>query len=152
MSRTHGWSFEYQRVGPSRGRRAWMALSSAIMSILIVESKAKCKTLLKHLGSEGWRVLPTGGHVERLAEDRDLHPEKEVKKAFWAYTDGQLPNPPWFWPERGEAAVQAIRDEAAKHAAVTFYLAADPDREGERIAWHLQRLLADLGPCLRVTS
>ena len=33
------------------------------MNILIVESNAKCKTLLKHLGDNDWRVLPTGGHV-----------------------------------------------------------------------------------------
>jgi len=121
------------------------------MNILIVESKAKCKTLLKHLGSDEWRVLPTGGHVQRLAEDRTLHPPKEVKKAYWSHAEGRLPQPPWFWTERGEAAIRAILDEAAKHDSVTFYLAADPDREGERIAWHLQTLLADVGPCLRVT-
>lgn len=121
------------------------------MNILVVESKAKCKTLLKHLGKDAWRVMPTGGHIERLADDRKLHPPKEVKKAYWSHAAGELPKPPWFWTERGEAAIQAIRDEAAKHDSVTFYLAADPDREGERIAWHLERLLSDLGPCHRVT-
>ena len=39
------------------------------MNIMIVESRAKCKTLLKYLGKDEWRVIPTGGHVERLAED-----------------------------------------------------------------------------------
>ncbi|GJM23306.1 MAG: hypothetical protein DHS20C15_32210 [Planctomycetota bacterium] len=121
------------------------------MNILVVESKAKCKTLLKHLGKDAWRVMPTGGHIERLADDRKLHPPKEVKKAYWSHAEGALPQPPWFWTERGEAAIKAIRDEAAKHDSVTFYLAADPDREGERIAWHLERLLSDLGPCHRVT-
>ncbi|MDF1799215.1 MAG: type IA DNA topoisomerase [Planctomycetota bacterium] len=121
------------------------------MNILIVESKAKCKTLLKYLGRDSWRVMPTGGHIERLPVDRKLHPPKEVRKAYWSNRPGELPAPPWFWTERGEAAIQAIRDEAAKHDEVTFYLAADPDREGERIAWHLQRLLDDLGPCHRVT-
>ena len=38
------------------------------MKILLVGSRAKCKTLLKHLGQDERRVLPTGGHVERLAE------------------------------------------------------------------------------------
>jgi DNA topoisomerase-1 len=121
------------------------------MNILVVESKAKCKTLLKHLGKDAWRVMPTGGHIERLAEDRTLHPPKEVKKAYWSHAAGELPKPPWFWTERGEAAIKAIREEAAKHDSVSFYLAADPDREGERIAWHLERLLSDLGPCHRVT-
>ena len=79
------------------------------MNILIVESKAKCKTLLKHLGKDEWRVMPTGGHVERLAEDRKIHPPKEVRKAYWSHRPGELPRPPWFWTERGEAAIRAIR-------------------------------------------
>jgi DNA topoisomerase-1 len=123
----------------------------APMNILIVESKAKCKTLLKHLGKDEWRVLPTGGHVERLADDRQIHPPKEVRKAYWSNRPEELPKPPWFWTERGEAAMRAIKDEAAKSESVTFYLAADPDREGERIAWHLEHLLAEIGACHRVT-
>lgn len=121
------------------------------MNILIVESKAKCKTLQKYLGKDEWRVMPTGGHVERLAEDKKIHPPKEVRKAYWSHRPDELPKPPWFWTERGEAAMRAITDEAAKHDAVSFYLAADPDREGERIAWHLDRLLAEHGPRHRVT-
>ena len=121
------------------------------MNILIVESRAKCKTLLKHLGKNEWRVLSTGGHVQRLAEDRKIHPPKEVRKAYWSHQPGELPVPPWFWTERGEAAIGAIKDEAAKHDSVTLYLAADPDREGERIAWHLEKLLSGVGPRHRVT-
>ena len=121
------------------------------MNILLVESKAKCKTLLKHLGKDQWRVLPTGGHIERLAQDRDIHPPKEVRKAYWSNGPGELPKPPWFWTERGEAAIRAIKEEAAQHDSVTFYLAADPDREGELIAWHLQKLLAGLGTLHRVS-
>jgi DNA topoisomerase-1 len=121
------------------------------MNILLVESKAKCKTLLKHLGKDQWRVLPTGGHVERLAQDRDIHPPKEVRKAYWSNRPGELPNPPWFWTERGEAAIRAIKEEAALHDSVTFYLAADPDREGELIAWHLHKLLAGHGTLHRVS-
>ena len=67
------------------------------MNILIVESKAKCKTLLKHLGKDEWRVLPTGGHVQRLAVDRKIHPPKEVRKAYWSNRPGELPRPPWYW-------------------------------------------------------
>ena len=121
------------------------------MNILLVESKAKCKTLLKHLGKDQWRVLPTGGHIERLAQDRSIHPPKEVRKAYWSNRPGELPTPPWFWTERGEAAIDAIKEEAAQHDAVTFYLAADPDREGELIAWHLEKLLAGLGELHRVS-
>ena len=121
------------------------------MNILLVESKAKCKTLLKHLGKDQWRVLPTGGHIERLAQDRDIHPPKEVRKAYWSNRSGELPKPPWFWTEQGEAAIRAIKEEATQHDSVTFYLAADPDREGELIAWHLQKLLSGLGTLHRVS-
>ena len=121
------------------------------MNILLVESKAKCKTLLKHLGKDQWRVLATGGHIERLAQDRAIHPPKEVRKAYWSNRPGELPKPPWFWTERGEAAIRAIKEEAAQHDSVTFYLAADPDREGELIAWHLHKLLSGLGTLHRVS-
>jgi DNA topoisomerase-1 len=122
-----------------------------LMNILIVESKAKCKTIQKHLGSKEWRVLSTGGHVQDLPSDRSRHDPKQVKKAYWASRTGELPNPPWEWSERGKKAVDAIREEAAKHTSVVFYLASDPDREGERIAWHLDKLLSGDGPCHRVT-
>jgi DNA topoisomerase-1 len=121
------------------------------MNILIVESKAKSKTIQRYLGRAEWRVLSTGGHVQALPSDRSKHDRKEVRKAYWSSRGAALPDPPWVWSERGEAALRAICDEAAKHTQVTFYLASDPDREGERIAWHLERLLRDLGPCLRVT-
>ncbi|MBQ35498.1 MAG: hypothetical protein CME04_03840, partial [Gemmatimonadaceae bacterium] len=116
-----------------------------------MEVDAECKTLLKHLGKDQWRVLPTGGHVERLAQDNTIHPRKEVRKAYWSNRPGELPQPPWFWSERGEAAIRTIKEEAAQHDSVTFYLAADPDREGELIAWHLQKLLAGLGALHRVS-
>lgn len=121
------------------------------MNILIVESKAKIKTIEKVLGRFHWRVLATGGHIECLPDDRKRHDRKEVKKASWSNRTGELPQPPWVWEDRGEAAVEAIRAEAARHDDVVFYIATDPDREGERIAWHLERHLRELGPCQRVT-
>ena len=121
------------------------------MNVLIVESKAKIKTIQKVLGRASWRVLSTGGHVECLPNDRTKHDRKEVKKADWAPPRGGLPQPPWVWEDRGEKAVRDIQAEAEKHDEVVFYLATDPDREGERIAWHLERHLRDLGPCHRVT-
>jgi DNA topoisomerase-1 len=125
------------------------------MNILIVESKPKCKTIQKHLGEEDWRVLSTGGHVEALPSKEQRGQEgfdpKQAKKAYWQGRGDELPEPPWVWTERGAAAIEAIREEAAQHDEVVFYLASDPDREGERIAWHLEKLLCDMGPCHRVT-
>ena len=122
------------------------------MNILIVESKAKVKPIQKYLGTEEWRVLATGGHIRDLPSDRAAgHPQKEVKKADWSPRRGELPDPPWVWTKNGEATVGAIKTEAARHDRVAFYLASDPDREGERIAWHLARELSGLGECHRVT-
>ncbi|MEL6178384.1 MAG: DNA topoisomerase, partial [Myxococcota bacterium] len=118
------------------------------MDILIVESAAKARTLGRYLG-KGWKVLATGGHVQTLPNDRKLH-GKDGKKAYWASAEGALPSPPWVWTDRGEKAVQAIIDAAGEDKA-TFWLAPDPDREGEFIAWRLEELLAPHGTTHRVT-
>ena len=47
------------------------------MNILIVESNAKCKTLLRFLGDTEWRVLSTGGPVETLPNNPNIHPPSE---------------------------------------------------------------------------
>ncbi len=117
------------------------------MNILIVESGAKARTLQKYLG-DGWSVLATGGHIETLPNDRKLH-GKDASKAFWANRPGELPSPPWVPTDRGGDAVKKILEEAGDDP--TFWIATDPDREGEFIAWSLERLLAERGPTHRVT-
>ncbi|MEJ2540678.1 MAG: type IA DNA topoisomerase, partial [Gemmatimonadota bacterium] len=120
------------------------------MNILIVESAAKARTLQKYLGDD-WKVTATGGHVETLPFDRSRH-GKDAKKAFWANRTGELPSPPWVWTERGEAAVQAVLSAAEEAPGEpTFWIATDPDREGEFIAWCLDRILSPHGPTHRVT-
>ncbi|CAN5806613.1 hypothetical protein BH23GEM11_BH23GEM11_01810 [soil metagenome] len=130
------------------------------MNILIVESAAKSRTLQKYLG-DGWKVLATGGHVETLPDDVKKY-GKDAKKAFWANRPGELPTPPWVWTDRGEKAVNAILAEAGGSGgdsgraegaggAPTFWIATDPDREGEFIAWCLERILREHGPTHRVT-
>ena len=117
------------------------------MDMLVVESKAKAKTIQKYLGNE-LIVLATGGHVQELP---DRHQDqKEGKKAFWANRPGELPTPPWAWTENGEKAVRAIREAAERRGVKHFFLASDPDREGEFIAWRLSELLSGLGACHRV--
>ncbi|MFP4624802.1 MAG: type IA DNA topoisomerase, partial [Gemmatimonadota bacterium] len=116
------------------------------MNILIVESAAKARTLQSYLG-EGWGVYATGGHVETLPNDRKKH-GKDASKAFWANRPGELPSPPWVWTDRGEDAVRKIVEEAGPDAE--FWIATDPDREGEFIAWSLDRILGRHGPTHRV--
>lgn len=96
------------------------------MNLLIVESPSKAKTIEKYLG-RGWRVIASVGHV------RDLVPENgsvDVDRDFamrWQIMPGK------------EKQIKQITDELARADAV--YLASDPDREGEAIAWHILDIL-----------
>ncbi len=96
------------------------------MKLLIVESPSKAKTIEKYLGA-GWQVVASIGHV------RDLVPENgsvDVADNFamkWQIMDGK------------EKQIKLILDAVKKSDAV--YLASDPDREGEAIAWHLLEIL-----------
>ncbi len=95
-------------------------------SVVIVESPAKAKTINKFLGS-GYTVKACFGHV------RDLPPRKfgiDVEKDFEA--DYRI--------IKGRQKVLSELKKAVKSAELV-YLAPDPDREGEAIAWHLQQAL-----------
>ena len=91
-------------------------------SLIIVESPAKAKTIQKYLG-KGYTVLASKGHI------RDL-----PKSGLQVDTEkGYEPN--YEVLEDHKPVVTEIR-KAAKEAD-TIYLAPDPDREGEAIAWHI---------------
>lgn len=95
-------------------------------NLVIVESPAKAKTINKMLGRE-YVVRASMGHV------RDL-PEKMMGVDL---EHGFLPQ---YEPIKGRAKViSELQALAAK--ATTVYLAPDPDREGEAIAWHLREVL-----------
>jgi DNA topoisomerase-1 len=90
--------------------------------LVIVESPAKAKTIQKYLG-RGFRVEASMGHVRDLPKsdlgvdvDHDFLPVYEVA--------------------RGKEKVVAALKRSIK-AADAVYLATDPDREGEAIAWHI---------------
>ncbi|HOY98536.1 MAG TPA: type I DNA topoisomerase [Candidatus Aminicenantes bacterium] len=97
-------------------------------ALLIVESPAKAKTINKYLGS-GYRVMASMGHVRDLPKsklgvdvDKDFEPQYIII------------------PER-EKVVGELR--AAARTASSIILAADPDREGEAICWHLKAIFDD---------
>jgi len=95
-------------------------------NLLIVESPAKAKTLKKYLGND-FEVLATFGHV------RDLIPKTgaiDTENNFAMQYEIIA---------RNSKHVDAIAKAAA--AADHIYLATDPDREGEAIAWHVSELL-----------
>lgn len=95
-------------------------------NLLIVESPAKAKTLKKYLGKD-FEVLASYGHV------RDLIPKTG---AIDTEHDFAMK---YETIARNSKHVDAIAKAAA--AADNIYLAPDPDREGEAIAWHIAELL-----------
>jgi DNA topoisomerase-1 len=96
------------------------------MALLIVESPSKAKTIAKYLG-DGWTVRASFGHF------RDLPPNPK---------DGIGVDPNTFAPqyETQNKQVEKTLRSAAKNDNAVF-LATDPDREGEAIAWHVAKLL-----------
>src|SRR6185503_4135091 len=92
------------------------------MSLVIVESPTKAKTIGKYLGA-GYDVRATVGHL------RDL-PTRELG------VDIERDFEPKYVTIKGKTKTLADLKKAAK-AASTIYLATDPDREGEAIAWHV---------------
>ncbi|HEV2946998.1 MAG TPA: type I DNA topoisomerase, partial [Gemmataceae bacterium] len=95
-------------------------------SLVIVESPAKAKTINKYLGT-GFEVAASKGHVRDLPKTRfgiDI-------EGGWVPTYRSL--------EDRKALLSALKKQASQSDAV--YLAPDPDREGEAIAWHLKEAL-----------
>lgn len=94
--------------------------------LVIVESPSKAKSIQKYLGSD-YKVVSSKGHV------RDLPAAKlsvDVKNDF---------APKYMVIKGKEKLVKELKELADKSEAVI--LAADPDREGEAISWHLATLL-----------
>ncbi|WP_028986563.1 type I DNA topoisomerase [Thermicanus aegyptius] len=105
-------------------------------SLVIVESPAKAKTIGKYLGKK-YKVLASMGHI------RDL-PKSQIG------VDVENHFEPKYITIRGKGELlKELKDASKKVKQV--YLAADPDREGEAIAWHLaQYLNLDLNQPIRV--
>jgi DNA topoisomerase I len=99
-------------------------------TLVIVESPAKAKTINRYLGKD-FIVLASYGHV------RDLLP-----KTGAIDTDNGF-EMKYQAIEKNAKAVDAIIKALKK--SDTLYLATDPDREGEAIAWHLHELLKERG-------
>ncbi len=94
--------------------------------LVIVESPAKAKTIERYLGKK-YKVKASMGHV------RDL-PKSQMG------IDIEQDYNPKYITIRGKGPVLKELKTAAKKAK-KIYLAADPDREGEAIAWHLAHSL-----------
>ena len=99
--------------------------------LIIVESPAKANTIKKYLGKD-FDVVASKGHI------RDLPAVKNNFAPKYALIKGK------------EKLVKELKEKVEASEAV--YLAADPDREGEAISWHLATVLGlDLNKENRVT-
>ena len=114
---------------------------------MILESGAKARTIKKYLG-KGWIVDACNGHVQDLPTRGGT---KQDNKAMWSSKEGQLPNPPWSYTARAEKIVSKLRQKAKKNSVEEIYIATDPDREGEFIAWRLKEIFNDYDSIYRVS-
>ena len=92
------------------------------MKLVIVESPAKAKTINKYLGKD-YLVMASFGHIRDVpAKTGSVRPDEDFAMD-------------WEVQARGEKTVREMIKALAK--ADALYLASDPDREGEAIAWHV---------------
>jgi len=95
-------------------------------SLVIVESPAKAKTINKYLGS-GYEVVASKGHIRDLPKSRfGIDIEEGWKPTYRVLQDRK-------------DLIADLKKRAS--GADLVYLAPDPDREGEAIAWHLKESL-----------
>ncbi len=91
-------------------------------NLVIVESPAKAKTISKFLGSD-YKVMASMGHVRDLPKSKlGFDPADNFKPQYLISTDKRK-------------VIADLKKEITKDTVI--YLAADEDREGEAIAWHL---------------
>ena len=97
-------------------------------SLVIVESPAKARTIKKYLGGK-FEVMASVGHIKDL-------PKSKIG------VDIEHDFQPEYVPIRGKGKILTDLKKAARSAG-RVYLAPDPDREGEAIAWHIYEEIRD---------
>ena len=102
------------------------------MNVVVVESPAKAKTINKYLGQD-YIVLASYGHVRDLpSKNGSVDPDNDFEMTY--VTDPR--------------SAGHLKDIAkALKGSDRLYLATDPDREGEAIAWHVLRALSEMKAC-----
>lgn len=93
--------------------------------LVIIESPAKARSLRNYLGP-GWDVIASNGHVRDLPLNR-------------IGVNLETLEPTYTVLQKKRATVARLRKTAENYRDI--YLAADPDREGEAICWHISQLL-----------
>lgn len=99
------------------------------MKLIIVESPTKARTIQKYLGNE-YKVIASQGHIRDLSFEGEGSLGVDIKNNF---------TPDYVISDRSKGIIGALKNAVSKSDEV--YLATDPDREGEAIAWHLADVL-----------
>src|SRR5262245_12499420 len=100
------------------------------MTVVVVESPAKAKTINKYLGKD-FTVLASYGHVRDLpAKDGSVLPDEDFAMS---------------WEVDGKSAKRLNEIASALRGTDRLILATDPDREGEAISWHVLEVLKKKG-------
>ena len=100
------------------------------MTVVVVESPGKAKTINKYLGKD-YKVLASYGHIRDLPpKDGSVRPDEDFAMS---------------WEVDGKAAKRVSDIVAALKDHDRLVLATDPDREGEAISWHLLEVLTKKG-------
>jgi len=95
-------------------------------NLVIVESPSKSKTIEKYLGKD-YKVVSSKGHIRDLATTGKYGLGVDLENHF----------EPTYEPIKGKKKTITELKKLAKESDIV-YLASDPDREGEAIAWHLK--------------
>ena len=102
------------------------------MNVVVVESPAKAKTINKYLGSD-FTVIASYGHIRDLpSKNGSVKPEDNFAMTYEVDPNSQ---------KHIKAIANALKNSEK------LYLATDPDREGEAIAWHVIKALSDIKGC-----
>ena len=116
-----------------------------LKKLLIVESPAKAKTIAKYLGDD-FSVKSSVGHIRDLPKENGAIKIADVGDGRWKF------EPKYEVVDGKEKVVNDLK--SAVKSSDEIYLASDPDREGEAIAWHLKAVLEQVAgdkPFRRVT-
>lgn len=112
-------------------------------TLVVVESPAKARTIKKYLGS-GYEVKASVGHIKDLPMRADKTEKagnhNKNDKGSVLGVDVEHGFKPYYQVIPGKEKIIKQLKEAANKSD-TIYLATDPDREGEAIAWHLSQEL-----------
>ncbi len=98
-------------------------------NLVIVESPSKTKPIEKYLGSD-YKVLSSKGHVRDLSTKGKYGLGVDIENDF---------KPDYVTMKGKKSVIDELKKESKKVDHV--FLATDPDREGEAISWHLQKVL-----------